>query len=112
MTRRMRPSARFVRRTAFRTSAPKSRWPQFTVGERHVVFARREQSINPIVGFSQGLLRVTRDDSGVERVQTLDRRPLAQVESIGKATAVSAAPMRLADLRDRISTALRQAGRR
>lgn len=89
--------------------------PQFTVGERHVVFARREQSINPIVGFSQGLLRVTRDGSGVERVQTLDRRPLAQVESIGKATAVpavSAAPMRLADLRDRISTALRQAGRR
>ena len=89
--------------------------PQFTVGDRTVVFARREQCINPIVGFNQGLLRVTRDNAGVDRVQTQDRRPLAQVESLGRGNASqgqNAAPMRLADLRDRISTALRQAGRR
>ena len=58
--------------------------PEFAIGDRTVVFARREQSINPIVGFSQGLLRVTRDGAGIDRVQTLDRRPLARVESIGK----------------------------
>ena len=89
--------------------------PQFTVGDRHVVFARREPSINPIVGFTQGLLRVTRDAAGVDRVQTLDRRPLERVENIGRAAAVTVAaavPMRLGDLRDRIVTGLRQAGRR
>ena len=89
--------------------------PQFAVGDRQVVFARREQSINPIVGFTQGLLRVTRDGAGVDRIQTLDRRPLAQVESIGRisgADTTGTAPMRLTDLRDRIASALRQAGRR
>ena len=50
--------------------------PQFTIGDRTVVFARREQSINQIVGFNQGLLRVTRDGAGIDRVQTQDRRPL------------------------------------
>jgi hypothetical protein len=88
--------------------------PQFAVGDRHVVFARREQSINPIVGFTQGLLRVSRDPAGVDRVQTLDRHSLDRVENIGRAISASAAvaaPMRLADLRDRIITGLRQAGR-
>src|SRR3954462_6484359 len=35
--------------------------PQFAVGDRPVVFAHRAQSISPIVGFNQGLMRVSRD---------------------------------------------------
>ena len=34
--------------------------PTFLPGDRRVVFARRERGINPIVGFTQGLLRVSR----------------------------------------------------
>lgn len=45
--------------------------PTFTIGDRRVVFARRARSINPIVGFTQGLLQVSRDASGVDRVLTL-----------------------------------------
>src|SRR5437016_5353217 len=39
--------------------------PAFTVGDRRVVFARRNGGINPIVGFTQGLLRVVADANGV-----------------------------------------------
>ena len=46
--------------------------PTFTVGDHRVVFARRDRSINPIVGFTQGLMQVTRDVNGVDRVLTLD----------------------------------------
>ena len=46
--------------------------PTFAVGDRRVVFARRDRSINPIVGFTQGLMRVARDANGIERVLTLD----------------------------------------
>lgn len=84
--------------------------PTFAVGDRRVVFARRERSINPIVGFSQGLLRVVRDAGGVERVFTAEGTPLAVVESIGVAhpalAASRATPMRLSDLRSRVSRAL------
>jgi hypothetical protein len=64
--------------------------PTFTVGDRRIVFARRDQSINPIVGFTQGLMNVTRDGSGTDRVQT----------------------MRLDDLRERVRQAwARKAGK-
>jgi hypothetical protein len=71
--------------------------PKFSVGDRCVVFAYRAQSINPIVGFTQGLMRVTRDRAGVERVFTADRAAEAQP---------------LGDLRTHIRSALAQSGRR
>ena len=53
--------------------------PTFAVGDRRVVFARRERSINPIVGFTQGLLKVASDLNGVERVTTLAGAPMARL---------------------------------
>ena len=64
--------------------------PEFTVGDRRVVFASRERSINPIVGFTQGLLQIRPDARGVDRVFTLGGLPLGGPESIG--AGVSAAP--------------------
>ena len=87
--------------------------PQFAIGDRRVVFARREQSINPIVGFTQGLLRVARDNGGVERVFTLGGTPLGQPEQIGLRSnidlATPVAPMSLLAFRDRISRAVAEA---
>ena len=82
--------------------------PAFAVGDRRMVFARRDRSINPIVGFTQGLLRVTRDAAGVDRVLTLDGAPVDQPESISLArpAAAAAAPMRLADFQDRVRRAI------
>jgi hypothetical protein len=89
--------------------------PKFTIGERRVVFARRERSINPIVGFTQGLLKIGRDSGGVERVWTLDGSPLARVESIGTFPTISATqtvPMRLSEFRERVNRALAEERRR
>ena len=84
--------------------------PTFAVGDRRVVFARRERSINPIVGFTQGLLQISRDSGGVDRVFTLGGLPLGSPESIGiRSPAVSPTPivpMPLPEFRDRISRAL------
>ena len=88
--------------------------PRFAIGDRRVVFARRDQSINPIVGFTQGLLHIDRDAAGVDRIWTLDGFPLAQPDSIGtpRGTFVTPLlPMRLSDLRARIGRALIQARR-
>lgn len=67
--------------------------PTFTVGDRRVVFARRDRSINPIVGFTQGLMKVARDAGGVDRVLTLDGASIA----------------RLSDLRTRVTQGLMEA---
>ena len=67
--------------------------PTFTVGDRRVVFARRDRSINPIVGFTQGLMKVARDAGGVDRVLTLEGAPIA----------------RLSDLRSRVTRGLMEA---
>ena len=92
--------------------------PEFAVGDRRVVFASRERSINPIVGFTQGLLQISRDSSGIDRVFTLGGAPLGQPESIGVgpaavplAPAAPVAPMPLSEFRDRISRALAEARR-
>ena len=87
--------------------------PRFAIGDRRVVFARRERSINPIVGFTQGLLRVTRDAAGVDRIATLDGVPLDQPESVGLARPrlAGAAPMRLVDFRDRVRQAIAETRR-
>jgi len=79
-----------------------------------VVFAHRDPSINPIVGFTQGLLRITRDGNGVEHVLTSQGFPLARVESLGAPPTLGPrmAPgtsMSLADVRGRIVSALAQA---
>jgi hypothetical protein len=76
--------------------------PRFVVGEPYVVFARDgDRWVNPVVGFTQGLLRVSRDArDGTLRVLTAERAPLAGVAAVGRSTArVSAAaivPMSLA----------------
>jgi hypothetical protein len=84
--------------------------PRFTIGDRRVVFARRERSINPIVGFTQGLLQVRRDVNGVDRVLTLDGMPVAGAQSFGARVPLlggaPVAPMRLADFRNQITGAL------
>ena len=86
--------------------------PKFAVGDREVVFAHRKASINPIVGFTQGLLRVRRDTGGVDRVFTFGGMSL-RPESIGSPTSgLRMAPessMTLSDFRSRIVTALAEA---
>jgi hypothetical protein len=72
--------------------------PQFKVGDRNVIFARRVPSISPIVGFNQGLMHVTRDGLGVDRI----------VSTTGGAFTAN----RVSDLRDRIVRTLAQQGRR
>ncbi len=84
--------------------------PEFSPGDRRVVFARRETSINPIVGFSQGLLRVVRD-SGSDAVLTSDGQPLATTQDIGRAGAGRARlarPMSLSTLRGQIVQRLQE----
>ena len=89
--------------------------PAFAVGDRRVVFARRERSINPIVGFTQGLLQIRRDSAGVDRILTLGGVPRGQPDSIGtqrRGGAVTpAVPMRLSEFRDRVSRARAEARR-
>ncbi len=90
--------------------------PTFAVGDRRIVFARRTRGINPIVGFRQGLLRIGRDGSGVDRVTTLEGVPVAQPQDIGIRAEGPVRPlvsaMRLSDFRDRVARALAAAGRR
>ena len=56
--------------------------PTFTVGDRRVVFARRDRSINPIVGFTQGLMKVTRDAGGIDRVLTIEGASVARLSDV------------------------------
>jgi hypothetical protein len=89
--------------------------PRFSRGDRHLVFARRERSINPIVGFTQGLLRVVRDGAGIDRVVTNDGALLVGfaadgAASIRRAGAVSSA-LRWSDVRAQIRRRLGELGR-
>src|SRR5882672_7025617 len=56
--------------------------PTFAVGDRRVVFARRDRSINPIVGFTQGLMKVSRDAGGIDRVLTLEGASIARLSDL------------------------------
>jgi len=56
--------------------------PTFAVGDRRVVFARRDRSINPIVGFTQGLMKVTRDAGGVDRALTIEGASVARLSDV------------------------------
>lgn len=90
--------------------------PQFAVGDRRVVFARRERSINPIVGFTQGLLQIRRDAAGTDRVLTLAGVPLSSPERVGLASPapipVDVIGMRLSDFRASVVRSLAGAGRK
>ncbi len=86
--------------------------PTFSPGDRRVVFARRhDTSINPIVGFTQGLMRITRDDAGLDVVQTSTGEPLARTEDIGRPRGQGvreSRPMTLSSFRARIVDQLRE----
>jgi hypothetical protein len=89
--------------------------PRFKAGDRRVVFARRERSINPIVGFTQGVMQIARDARGVERILTAEGAPVARPEHIGVASprgATISEGMTLADFRARIRSAVAGARRR
>lgn len=89
--------------------------PRFTIGDRRVVFATRERTINPIVGFTQGLLQIRRDANGLDHVRTLDGAPVVGAQSFGARLPllgnVPATPVRLSDFRDQIRRALLAHGR-
>lgn len=86
--------------------------PTFSPGDRRVVFARRnDRSINPIVGFTQGLMRVTTDETGLDVIQTSTGEPLARTEDIGRARGASvreSRPMTLSAFRARVVDQLRE----
>ena len=90
--------------------------PTFAIGDQRIVFARRTRGINPIVGFRQGLLKVGRDASGVDRVSTLEDVPVTQPQDIGTRADGPVRPlvsaMRVSDFRERVMRALAAAGRR
>jgi hypothetical protein len=88
--------------------------PTFARGDRRVVFARREQNtVSPIVGFSQGLLQIRRDSAGVDRLFTAAGLALDTPERLGTTPtappAARPAAMPLAAFRDRVSYRLREA---
>lgn len=60
--------------------------PQFSVGEQYVVFALDGDGwVNPVVGSTQGLLRVSRNvRDGTSRVLTAAHAPLASATAIGR----------------------------
>lgn len=85
--------------------------PTFRTGDRRVVFARRERSINPIVGFTQGLMRITQDDTGRDVLETSTGEPLARTEDIGQprgAALRDSRPMTLSSFRARVVDQLRE----
>lgn len=85
--------------------------PTFKAGDRRMVFASRTRSINPIIGFTQGLMRVSTDPSGVDVVQTSDGAPLASLQDIGRPNAArlrSGRAMPLSSLRAQVVTLLRE----
>lgn len=71
--------------------------PHFVVGESYVVFTRDgDRWINPVVGFTQGLFRVSRDvRSGTLRVLTASRAPLVHPAAIGRPLGRASAEMRV-----------------
>lgn len=89
--------------------------PRFREGERRMVFARRERSANPVVGFTQGVFLVTRDAAGIDRVLKNDGSPLGSADRIGAASVRGGppeTPLALADFRERVRAAVAGTRRR
>ena len=85
--------------------------PTFVPGDRRVVFARRERSINPIVGFTQGLMKLAKDDAGLDVIMTSTGEPLARTEDIGRPRGTGvreSRPMALSSFRASIVDRLRE----
>ena len=76
--------------------------PQFSVGQRNVLFVSGERSVSPLVGFMYGRMKVERDFAGVDRVRTHDGRSLgsaAQFERNRPSFMLSIAAMTLSELK-------------
>jgi hypothetical protein len=85
--------------------------PTFKPGDRRVVFAKRERSINPIVGFTQGLMKIAQDDAGLDVIMTSTGEPLARTEDIGRPRGTGvreSRPMALSSFRASIVDRLRE----
>ena len=85
--------------------------PTFKPGDRRVVFAKRERSINPIVGFTQGLMKLAKDDAGLDVIMTSTGEPLARTEDIGRPRGTGvreSRPMALSSFRASIVDRLRE----
>lgn len=85
--------------------------PTFRTGDRRLVFASRERGINPILGFTQGLMKLTRDPSGADVVETASGQALTSTEDVGRPRALNARPARgmtFSALRLRIVDRLRE----
>lgn len=85
--------------------------PTFKPGDRRVVFAKRERSINPIVGFTQGLMKIAQDDAGLDVMMTSTGEPLARTEDIGRPRGTGvreSRPMALSSFRASIVDRLRE----
>ena len=85
--------------------------PTFSPGDRRVVFARRQRSMNPIVGFTQGLMKITQDAAGLDVIMTSTGEPLARTEDIGRPRGTGvreSRPMTLSSFRARIVDQLRE----
>jgi hypothetical protein len=68
--------------------------PTFRPGDRRLVFASRERSINPIVGFTQGLMRLTPDATGADVMETASGQALTGTNDVGRPRALGARPAR------------------
>lgn len=85
--------------------------PQLSVGERYVLFVRgNSQSLFPVVGIEQGVLKVRNDAGGLARIYTFEGMPLTQVEQIETpARALSGAPaLPLESLRQAVNRVLEE----
>lgn len=89
--------------------------PEFSVGQRSVLFVSGERAVSPLVGFMYGRMKIERDFAGVDRVRTHDGRSLGSVAQIGPNRPnymLSVTPMRLSELasavRGRVGTARAQ----
>ncbi|MEO8681016.1 MAG: hypothetical protein ABI665_18340 [Vicinamibacterales bacterium] len=89
--------------------------PEFTVGQRDVLFVSDEvRTISPLVGFMHGRLRIVHDPAGVDRVAAYDGRSLASTAQIGAARSpslLSITPMRLSELESAVRARVTAAGR-
>ena len=89
--------------------------PEFTVGQRNVLFVSGERAASPLVGFMYGRMKIERDFSGVDRVRTHDGRSLGDISQLGVnrpnyMRSINA--MRLADLAGAVRTRAALAGAR
>ncbi len=72
--------------------------PQFTVGDRDVVFLRDVPDVFPVVGGTQGRFKILRGADAVDRVMFADSTPVPSVNQVGRAR-ILVSPTTLSALR-------------